>query len=182
MKRMVKEDILVFRKEEFPILYHYYLCEDSGEEFTDGALDNLNVMQAYNQYRTRYNLPFPDEIKEIREQYGLSATKMAEILGFGVNVYRQYESGEVPSISNARLIQVAKDPSEFKKLVVAANVIKGNGLENVLKKIDELISSQADFNVTGLPKYLMTGLQNGRASVFTGYRTPNLMRLLEINR
>jgi hypothetical protein len=89
---------------------------------------------------------------------------MAEILGFGVNVYRQYESGEVPSISNARLIQVVKDPTEFKKLVLAANVINGNALENVLKKIDELITSQSDFNVIGLPKYLMTGLQNGRAS------------------
>jgi len=180
MKKMVKEDVLVFRKEEFPILYHYFLCEDSGEEFTDGTLDNLNVMQAYNQYRTLHNLPFPDEIKDIREQYGVSATKMAEILGFGVNVYRHYESGEVPGISNARLVQVVKDPNEFKKLVVASNILSGNALENVLKKIDKLISSQSDFNVSGLPKYLMTGLQNGRASIFTGYRTPNLMRLLEM--
>ena len=180
MKRMVKEDVLVFRKEEFPILYHYYLCEDSGEEFTDGTMDNLNVIQAYNQYRTRYNLPFPDEIKEIREQYGVSATKMAEILGFGVNVYRHYESGEVPSISNARLIQVVKDPAEFKKLVVASNILTGNAWTNVLKKIEELLSSQSDFNVVGLPKYLMTGLKNGRANIFTGYRTPSLGRLLEM--
>jgi transcriptional regulator with XRE-family HTH domain len=180
MKRMVKEDVLVFRKEEYPILYHYYLCEDSGEEFTDGPLDNLNVIQAYNQYRTRYNLPFPDEVKEIREQYGVSAAKMADILGFGVNVYRQYESGEVPSISNARLIQVVKDPIEFKKLVVASNVLSGNALENVVKKIDELTACQSDFNAVGLPKYLMTGLNNGRASIFTGYRTPNLARLLEM--
>jgi hypothetical protein len=53
MQRMVKEEVLIFRKEEFPILYHYFLCEDSGEEFTDGAMDNLNVIQAYNQYRTQ---------------------------------------------------------------------------------------------------------------------------------
>ena len=180
MKRMLKDDVLVFRKEEFPILYHYYLCEDSGEEFTDGALDNLNVIQAYNQYRSRYNLPFPDEIKEIREQYGVSATKMAEILGFGVNVYRHYESGEVPNISNARLIHVAKDPAEFKKLVLASNVLNGNALGNTIKKIDELIASHSDFNAVGLPKYLMTGLKNGKASIFTGYRTPNLDRLLEM--
>jgi len=180
MKRMVKDYVLVFRKEEFPILYHYYHCEDSGEEFTDEGLDNLNVIQAYNQYRTRYNLAFPDEIKGIREQYGVSATKMAEILGFGVNVYRHYESGEVPSISNARLIQLVKDPAEFKKLVVASNVLTGNALDNAMKRIDGLISCQSDFNSIGLPKYLMTGLENGRASIFTGYRTPSLARLIEM--
>jgi putative zinc finger/helix-turn-helix YgiT family protein len=178
MKRMEKEDSLVFRKEEFSILYHYYLCEDSGEEFTDEILDNLNVVQAYNQYRTRYNLPFPDEIREIREQYDVSAAKMAEILGFGANVYRHYENGEVPSLSNARLIQLAKDPTEFKKLVQASNVLSGNGLEKVEKKIDELIVCQNDFRVAGLPQYLMTGLFNGRASIYTGYRTPSLKRMI----
>ena len=177
---MEKEDVLVFRKEEFRILYHYYLCEDSGEEFTDEELDNLNVVQAYNQYRTRYNLPFPDEIREIREQYGVSAAKMAEILGFGVNIYRYYESGEVPSISNGRLIQLVKDPLEFKKLVLASNVLSGNTLEKVIQKIDELSVSHADFEVAGLPNYLMTGLFNGRANIYTGYRTPNLRRMIEM--
>lgn len=180
MKKMVKEDTIVFRKETFPILYHYFLCEDSGEEFTDGAMDNLNVIQAYNQYRNRYNLPFPDEIRAIREQYEVSATKMAEILGFGVNVYRQYESGEVPSVSNGRLIQLIKDPAEFKKLLSASNIVSGNMLDKAMTKVESLIASQSDPGAVWLPKYLMTGFANGRASIFTGYRTPNLNRLLEM--
>lgn len=180
MKRMVKEDVLVFRKEEFPIVSHYYQCEGSGEEFTDGALDNLNVIQAYNQYRNRYNLPFPDEIRQIREQYEVSAAKMAEILGFGINVYRQYESGEVPSLSNARLIQLIKDPSEFKKLLLASNVLSGNMLGKTMKRVEDLVASQSDPGVVWLPQYLMTGFKNGRASIFTGYRTPGLSRLLEM--
>lgn len=180
MKRMEKEDILVFRKEKYTILYHYYLCEDTQEEFTDEQLDNLNVVQAYNQYRTVYNLPFPDEIRNIREQYGVSASKMAEILGFGANIYRYYESGEVPSISNGRLIQLVKDPVEFKKLVMASNVLNGNPLEKVIQKIDELIICQADFRFSVLPKYLMTGMLSDRASIYTGYRTPNLKRLIEM--
>lgn len=180
MKRMTREDSLILRKEEFRILFNYYLCEETGEEFTDEVLDNLNVAQAYNQYRTRYNLPFPDEIREVREQYGLSAAKMAEVLGFGINVYRQYESGEVPSISNARLIQLAKDPGEFQKLIEASNVLSGNALEGVRKRIQELLLCQSDFNCIALPKYLMTGLFNGKASIYTGYRTPNLKKMIEM--
>ena len=36
---------------EFEILYYYYLCEDSGEQFTDTMLDDLNFNQLYIQYR-----------------------------------------------------------------------------------------------------------------------------------
>ena len=53
-----------FRKEKFDILYHYYLCEDTGERFEDESLLQLNLSQVYNQYRKRHNL-------EISHQEGL---------------------------------------------------------------------------------------------------------------
>jgi len=100
---------IVFRKELFDVVYHYYKCEDSGEQFTTGALDDVNMNQVYNQYRDLFNIPFPDEIIRIRKKYNLPAVKMSAILGFGANSYRQYESGEMPSVSNARLIQMIDD-------------------------------------------------------------------------
>jgi len=103
-----KKNSLSFRKEEFMIFSHFYLCEDTGEEFTSTELDEINLLQVHNQYRDKHNLPFPFEIKEIRNKYGLSGTKMSEILGFGVNSYRNYEHGEVPSNSNGRLIQLVR--------------------------------------------------------------------------
>jgi len=180
MKRMRKEDVLEVRKENFPILYHYYLCEDTGEEFTDVDLEDLNLAQAYNQYRTRNNLPFPDEIKELREQYGLSAARMSEILGFGANVYRHYEAGDLPNASNAKLMQLAKDPGEFKKLLKRWDAPEGNSLEKLIKRIDQLIQDQSDFRLNELPRYLMTGLFDVETSIYTGYRTPSLPRLIEM--
>jgi len=135
---------LPFRKEEFEVVYHNYKCEDSGESFTTNEIDELNLNQVYNQYRVKYNLPFPIEIKQIREKYGLSASKMAEVLGFGVNSYRNYESGEVPSLSNARLIQLANDPKEFKKLVNYSNAFEGKALERISQKIDAIVQELED--------------------------------------
>src|SRR5690606_16072555 len=116
---VIKSEVIEheFRKEKFDIVYHYYLCEDSGEKFEDERLMQLNLNQVYNLFRKKHNLPFPEEIISLREQYGLSAAKMSEVLGFGINVYRSYESGEIPSSSNARLIQLASDPKEFKRLI-----------------------------------------------------------------
>jgi hypothetical protein len=72
-----------FRKEPFQIVYHTWVDNENGEEFTTRELDELNQAQVHNQYRSKYGIPFVDEIKMIRKQYGLSAAKTSEILGLG---------------------------------------------------------------------------------------------------
>lgn len=36
-----------FRKETFHVLFQYYLCKDTGEQFTDEQLDEVNTNQNY---------------------------------------------------------------------------------------------------------------------------------------
>lgn len=138
--RLMKENSTVeFRRENFKILHHYYKCTDSGKEFTTDELDQLNINQVYNQYRAKYKLPFPEEITSIRRKYKVSATKMSKILGLGVNSYGQYESGDIPTIANGRLIQAAADIDEFEKFVIASrNVIGEKTYKSLLKQIDNL--------------------------------------------
>ena len=84
MKLMLEKQELTYRKEKFnSVFYQYYLCEDSGEQFESEEQIELNLTQVYNQYRTKYNIPFTEEIIQIRKQYELPATKMATVLGFG---------------------------------------------------------------------------------------------------
>ena len=123
MKLTKEQRSMIFRKETFDIVFHYYQCEDSREQFTSAALDELNMNQVYNQYRDKFNIPFPDEINNIRSKYGLSASKMSEILGFGVNSYRQYEAGEIPSVANAKLIQMVDDPQNFMEMTVLCGTL-----------------------------------------------------------
>ncbi|MBO9613542.1 MAG: DUF4065 domain-containing protein [Dyadobacter sp.] len=111
---------LAFRKEEFEVVTHYYECEDSGERFSDDRLDELSIVQVHNQYREKYGIPFPDEIRRIREDYGISASKMSEILGLGTNSYRLYEAGEVPSVAIGRLIMAIRNPASFIQQITAS--------------------------------------------------------------
>jgi putative zinc finger/helix-turn-helix YgiT family protein len=138
MKLIREKKALEFRKESFDIIYHSYRCEESGEEFVDEHLGDLNLDQVYNAYRVRHQLPFPEEIKEIRRQYGLPATTMSEVLGFGINQYRLYETGEIPSETNGRLIQMAARPEEFLRLLELSNALESTQKEKLLKRIDEL--------------------------------------------
>lgn len=173
-----EERVLTFRKEEFTVLYHFYECTDSGEQFTSTALDTTTMNQLYNQYREKHHLPFPDEIRAIREQYGLSTIKMADVLGFGINVYRHYENGEVPSESNGRLIQLARDPKRFRELVLLSDAYNAQEQSRVLKKIDRIIEEQEqlDFDY----KFEAYLLGSPLPDVFSGYRRPNLKRLTQM--
>lgn len=172
------ERTLAFRKDEFTVVYHYYLCEDSGEQFTTTELDERNMLQVYNQYRVKHKLPFPEGIKSIREKYQMSASKMAEVLGFGPNTYRNYENGEVPSESNARLIQLAQDPGEFKKLLELSDAFDEKKKLDKLKLVNKIIEEQKRSSfAAGFENYL---LGNALPDEYTGYKRPSLEKLTEM--
>lgn len=108
---------LLFRKELFHYVHQFYECQDTHERFTTTEIDEANLSQVYNQYRAKYGIPFPEEIKRIRQHYALSATKMSEILGFGENQYRLYENGDMPSEANGKVLMSIMNPEIFRIFV-----------------------------------------------------------------
>jgi uncharacterized phage-associated protein/DNA-binding transcriptional regulator YiaG len=170
--------ILSFRKEKFNVYFHAYKCEETGEQFEDELFAELNYQQLQNQFRAKYSIPFPAEIKSIREKYGLSATKMSDVLGFGANSYRNYEAGEIPSESNARLIQLSADPHEFRKLISLSNAIDGNVLEKTKQKIEQIIHEQKEAKKKlYIEDYLFVEKQ---ANSLTGFIKPSLNKFAEM--
>ena len=171
-----------FRKEEIEIMYHFLKEPDGSDQYTTTELDEININQIYNKYRDKYNLPFPDEIKAIRAKYELSAMKMSEVLGFGANVWRNYEAGEVPSESNARLIQVADDPAEFGKMVRLSAHLDEKTKEKILARVDVLLKAADGWRlVTSEADYVMgTDPGENLPDHTTGYRKPSLERLTEM--
>ncbi len=163
-----------FRKEPFQIVYHTWVDNENGEEFTTRELDELNQAQVHNQYRSKYGIPFVDEIKMIREQYGLSATKMSEILGLGPNVYRNYENGEMPSIATGRLIQLAKDPEEFRKLIeLSSNELEEQEIERINKKVTSKLTGWDMLDSLMEERLFGTRVPGN----YNGYRIPSLEKI-----
>ena len=114
---MCEEKKVEFRKETFSYIESFYRCNITGLDFTTTELDDANIAQVYEQYREKYGIPSPAEITAIREKYGLSATKMSEILGLGINQYRLYEKGEMPSQSIGKMLALIADPKAFKAII-----------------------------------------------------------------
>ena len=161
-----------FRKEPFKVFGSYYV-DEKGEEYTTTELDEFKVTQAQNLYRTKYHIPFPEEIKAIREKYGLSAAKMAEVLDFGINSYRQYEDGVVPSLANAKLIRLAGEPKHFLGFVEEKeNIFSPNSYRKLLDRIHGLMGSN---KLEQVVKYIWNF--HLEANAFTGFVKPSFEKV-----
>jgi putative zinc finger/helix-turn-helix YgiT family protein len=188
MKKQVKEELspftgkpmtlhlerrtMEFRKDEITYWHHYYLCEDTKEGVLTEELIDLNTKQIYNAYRALHRLPFTDEIIATRNKYGLSARKMSEVLGMGENQYSNYEKGEVPSLTNAKLIQLAAKPREFEHLVKLSEALSDKDREKILLKVKQA-AVEEDNGAQQLEEYILGVFQTG---IFSGYRQPSIER------
>lgn len=171
--------VLEFRKDKFEVVCPYYKCVDTGEEFTTTEQDEMSVNQAYNQYREKYGIPFTDEIRKTAERYGISASKMSKILGFGENQYARYMNGEIPSVSNGRMIASIKDAAEFKKMLyLARNQFSQEEIVKIESKIDAL---EQESEVSFYEQIIAdTTFRKNERSIYTGFVTPQIERVKHI--
>lgn len=130
-------DSVEFRGEKYFYTHLAYRCQDSGEQFTTTELDEVNVNQVYNAYRERHGYVFPHEIMQLRNYYGVSASMMSEIMGFGANQWRYYEADKVPSESNARAICAIRNKTVFLDFLESAKISIG---EKAYTKIKERVN------------------------------------------
>ena len=151
----------------------HIICD--GISFTTTALDEVNIGQVYNQYRSKYGIPFPDEIKHVRQRYGLSATKMSQILGFGDNQYRLYENGDMPSETNGKILMSIQNPLIFENFVInAKNQFDEQDYAKILEKVRAI---KADKNELLIKNYIFNGI---RRDIFNGYATQSINKLKNI--
>ena len=136
-----KLEAMEFRGESFLVHSRYYICEDTGQQFTDTEQDEATLNDLYAQYRVKHGIPFPDDIAAIRKRYGLNQTQIGKLLGFGVNQWAKYENGQVPSESNGRLIATLRRKAATLSLI---QDIKDIFEEGEYTKILHLIQSSPD--------------------------------------
>lgn len=165
-----------FRKEKFLVHVRYYVCEDTGEQFTTTAQDTLQFNDLYSQYRIKHGIPFPDEIKAIRQRYGLNYSQISKILGFGANQYAKYEGGEVPSESNGKMIATIRNKDVMLGLLKSCkDIFQKSEYEKILTSI--ILSEDQEDQSSPLQKIIYGGCQR---SILNGYGEQNIAKLFDM--
>jgi len=171
-------DKQIFRKEEYDYVYHFYECQTTNERFTTPELDNLNTAQIYNQYREAHQVMFPEQIAQVRKSYGLTAARMALLLDFGPNQFSNYESGEVPSASNAKILRLASDPTAFLNIVRSKkDELRSTEYEKLRRLLDTLIDeAQSPKRIGGI----VVQTTQADPDQYTGYVVPDAEKFAEL--
>jgi putative zinc finger/helix-turn-helix YgiT family protein len=157
-----------FKKEIFTINEFYYKCDTCSEEFTTEKTDEITLNQIYNQYREKFGLPFPEELVRLREKYEISAQKMSQILGLGINTYSNYEKGEIPTSANAKLIASARRPDIFLTYLSQSKDVLS---EQTCLKIEETVKKVAPLKEDDY--FLCNFNWHYTPNRYTGYTIPN---------
>lgn len=168
----------IFRKEKFRVHVRYYICEDTGEQFTTTEQDTLQFNDLYAQYRIKHGIPFPDEIREIRKRYGLNYSQISRILGFGANQYAKYESGEVPSESNGKMIAAIKDKNV---LLGMLKNCKDSFHRSEYERMLTAINMSDEREEYYAPLHRIIFVDNSR-SIFNGYGSKSITKLFDMVR
>ncbi len=178
MTRVCEKRTWNFRGEKYEYMYVSWRCEDTGEVFTTDESDTAGFVQVTNQYREKYGIPYTDEIIETRQKYGISAAKMSLILGIGVNQYRLYEQGEVPSVSNGRMIRSIMNPEVMRQMIEsAANELSEKEYGKIVRRIEELTSCKV---ADDLYQYECDRIFCYRRGENNGYAPISLLRLKNV--
>ena len=115
------------------------VCVDCGEELYLEELDNATLVAAYNEYRRRHKLLFPDEIKKIREQYGLSQRSFSKLLNWGDKTICRYENGSIQDKAHNSLLLFLRAPENMRTYLTENEVaLSAKQLGKLLEAIDRI--------------------------------------------
>lgn len=168
-----------FRGEKYEYIHTAYKCEDSGELFTTCESDDAGFLQVTNQYREKYGIPYADEIVAIRNRYGVSASKMSAILGIGINQWRLYESGEVPSVSNGRMIRSIMNPKVFLDLVESTHQqLTDKEFISISEKVKKVIAQSKDYYLNAYECRKVFGTVRGVDNGYSAISLPKLKAVM----
>jgi len=105
------------RGEKFKVHVKLYKCIECNEVIEDPNDPQDELDLAYRAYRTKHGMVQPEEIKAIREMYGLTQKELALLLGWSVATISRYEKGALQDEAHDRILHFLKNPEFLHELL-----------------------------------------------------------------
>ena len=131
------------------------VCPCCGEVIGDSRIEEGNLRRAYSAYCAAHDLVAPDEVRELRNSYGLSLREFSKFLGFGEQTIARYEAGAIPDDSHNTMLKLASTAEGAASLL---SVRESQLSERTASAVRRFIESKAP----------LTGL----AAAFAAYQWP----------
>ena len=162
-----KQEIYNVCGENIEVCAQILVCAHCQEEFYCEELDNATLTAAYNQYRRNHKLLFPEEIKKIREMYGLSQRSFARLLNWGDKTVHRYENGAIQDKVHNSLLLFLQNTENMRNYLSDNEIIIDEKQKNkLLKTLDQL----NDQSQSSLAKKMTNLIFNKKPSIENGFK------------
>lgn len=167
-----------FKGETFEINERVLIC-DCDEELYDEILDTETMETLTSMYEERIGLSL-ENIKSIRNQYGLSMELFSRILGWSKSTIARYETGKyIPDSSHMTVLRRLKDHPEVIDEYYKLNKHKFNEKEQ--EKINEKLSNTDQITVEkSLIGALHVNYKLHEKTIESGYSSFSLDKLINM--
>ena len=146
-KVITKKEVYDICGESIEVDAQILVCAECGEEFYCEELDNATLVQAYNEYRRRHKLLLPEEIKKIREQYGLSHRSFAKLLNWGDKTICRYENGSIQDKAHNSLLLFLREPENMRTYLMENEIVLDERQKKKLLDIVDKLEQDTDYRV-----------------------------------
>jgi putative zinc finger/helix-turn-helix YgiT family protein len=137
-----KKETLIVNKQKINVTTKIYHCWEGDHYFYDPADEEKKFQDAYRVYRELNGLLQPEEIKEIREKYGLSRRALARFLGWGEITVQRYETGALQDNAHNNLLLLIKETDNFKRLFeIRKSQLETKDVIKINKRLEEMKQS-----------------------------------------
>ncbi|HCJ56147.1 MAG TPA: hypothetical protein DHV55_01220 [Clostridiaceae bacterium] len=104
------------KDEEIPVQILMPHCVICGSQLSDLDIDEKHFDMALDEFRKRKKLLFPEQIKNLREKYGISQRAFARALGLAEPTINRYEQGAIQDIVYNNLLLLVDEPENMLKM------------------------------------------------------------------
>lgn len=133
----VTEITHMIKGEEISVTVNVPLCSECRCELSDLDVEEYHHDLALKEYRRRKGLLHTNQIKAIREKYGLSQRAFARALGFAEPTINRYELGALQDTIHNNILVLVNDSSVMLKM---ASLNKGNLTEKEFSALIETLN------------------------------------------
>lgn len=173
-KIVIKKENYKVCGEDIEVEAKILTCAECGEEFFCEELDNATLLNLYNEYRKRHKLLLPEEIKQIREKYGLSQRSFAKLLNWGDKTIHRYENGSIQDKAHNSLLIFLREPENMRMYICENEfTLSERQKDKLIERIDELEQNQKKKQ----GKQVLETLFQKEPSIENGFRTLDFEKL-----
>lgn len=125
----------LIKDERVFAIEHYYRCNKYDDEntFMTGEMWNEYLLNCLNAYRVKNDLLTSDDIKKIRNKYGVTQQELAFVLGLGEVTITRYETKQIQEVSNDNMLREINNNA-----ILVLDLLKKNKFKFSEKRYNEI--------------------------------------------